>query len=57
MNAEWLLVGVVIGILIGIILWLLISMLRGNREQASVIFERDESGKIIGIHYASTKIA
>jgi len=57
MNTEWLLIGVAIGILIGILLWLLIIMLKGNREQASVIFDRDQSGKIIGIHYVSQRVA
>ena len=47
-------VGAVVGIVIGFILALIIlSYLTSSRQPtyASVIFERDESGRIVAIHY------
>ena len=56
-DAEWLAIGFLIGVLVGIPLgWLLLQSLVQPRQQpqqvrASVVFDRDETGRITAIHY------
>jgi hypothetical protein len=54
-DAEWLAVGFLIGVLVGIPLgWLLLQYAVQPRQQqarASVVFDRDEAGRITAIHY------
>jgi ABC-type antimicrobial peptide transport system permease subunit len=53
-DAEWLAIGFLIGVLVGIPLgWLLLQSLAQPRQQAraSVVFDRDETGRIAAIHY------
>jgi len=44
-------VGLVIGILIGIPIGWLIAQAVAHKEPSSVVFDRDESGRITAIHY------
>jgi hypothetical protein len=53
---EWLLVGLVIGLVIGIpIGWLISQVLSRIQpvQSASVVFDRDEQGRVTAIHYVS----
>jgi ABC-type antimicrobial peptide transport system permease subunit len=57
-DAEWLAIGFLIGVLVGIPLgWLLLQSLvqtgqqPQQRARASVLFDRDEAGRITAIHY------
>jgi hypothetical protein len=56
-DAEWLAIGFLIGVLVGIPLgWLLFQSAVQTRQQpqqarASVVFDRDEAGRITAIHY------
>jgi Na+/glutamate symporter len=57
-EAEWLAVGLVIGVLIGLPLgWMLFQLSQPKQapqqqaKAASVVFDRDEAGRITGIHY------
>jgi uncharacterized membrane-anchored protein YhcB (DUF1043 family) len=53
-DHEWLLVGLVIGLLVGIpIGWLIAQVLMKAQpaQAASVVFDRDEQGRIVAIHY------
>jgi len=59
-ESDWLLVGLLIGVMVGIPLgWILAQYVRPAQAQpahasASVVFERDEKGRITGIHYVPT---
>jgi hypothetical protein len=55
-EAEWLAIGLVVGLLIGIPLgWILFQIFRRTIIEvpypASVIFDRDEQGRVTAIHY------
>jgi ABC-type antimicrobial peptide transport system permease subunit len=53
-EQEWLLVGLVIGLLLGIpIGWLISQVLLSaqHAQPASVVFDRDEQGRVVAIHY------
>jgi hypothetical protein len=54
-DAEWFAIGLVIGVLIGIPLgWIFFQMYSGRfvtQMPASVVFDRDEAGRITAIHY------
>ena len=50
-ESGWLIAGVLIGFLVGLAVGLTLSgWLREG--PASIVFERDESGRILGIYYA-----
>jgi len=50
-EAEWVLVGVIVGLLAGIPIGWLISQVI-SKTTGSVVFDRDEQGRIVAIHYA-----
>jgi hypothetical protein len=51
-DSEGVIVGAIIGIIVGFLLALIIlGYLTKQPTYASVIFERDESGRIVAIHY------
>jgi ABC-type antimicrobial peptide transport system permease subunit len=53
-EQDWLLVGIVIGLLIGIpIGWLISQVLLKIQpmQAASIVFDRDEQGRIVAINY------
>jgi ABC-type antimicrobial peptide transport system permease subunit len=52
-ESDWLIAGVIIGALIGIPLgWILAQALsRPAAQPSSVVFDRDQEGRISGIHY------
>ena len=50
-EVDWLIAGIFIGVLIGIPIGYILLQALKPREQASVIFERDQEGRISGIHY------
>lgn len=54
-EQSWMLSGLVIGLLVGITLGYIISFTLNN-VGGSVLFERDSSGKISGIHYVPQSI-
>ena len=52
-ESGWLVAGVLIGFLVGVAVGRIISdRLVGREGPASVVFERDEKGRILGIYYA-----
>lgn len=51
-ESEWFIAGVVVGVLVGFILGANVFRLR--ESTASVMFERDEQGRITGIYYVPT---
>jgi F0F1-type ATP synthase assembly protein I len=46
-DISWLIIGVLVGISLGYIL----SQIIGKHPQASIVFDRDQQGRITGIHY------
>jgi ABC-type antimicrobial peptide transport system permease subunit len=53
-EQEWLIVGLVIGLLVGIPIGWLISQVLSRIQSvqpASVVFDRDEHGRVTAIHY------
>jgi len=48
---EWIVVGVVLGILIGIPLGALLYRLLSAQGPGTVVFDRDDRGRIVAIHY------
>jgi hypothetical protein len=51
-NSEGVIVGTIIGIIVGFLLALIVlGYLTKQPTYASVIFERDESGRIVAIRY------
>jgi uncharacterized membrane-anchored protein YhcB (DUF1043 family) len=48
---DWLVVGFIIGLLVGIPIGWLAAQLVTRQYPASVVFERDEQGRIVAIHY------
>jgi len=58
-DVEWLAVGLIIGLLVGIPLgWVMAQVARPQpppAQPASVVFERDEKGRVTGIHYVPAK--
>jgi len=61
-ESEWLVAGLLIGVMVGIPLgWILAQYVRPAHAQpaqasASVVFDRDEKGRITGIHYVPTAV-
>jgi hypothetical protein len=50
-DSDWMIVGLIAGIFIGIPLgWILAQML-AKPAPSSVVFDRDQQGRISGIHY------
>ncbi len=51
-ESDWLVAGVLVGVLVGIpIGWLIAQFLKPKEAPASVVFDRDQEGRISGIHY------
>lgn len=54
-DQDWLVVGLLIGLLVGVpVGWLIaqaIAKLQQPQTPASVVFDRDEQGRITAIHY------
>jgi hypothetical protein len=57
-ESGWFIAGVVIGVVVGILVGFALSRYISSAQfqqplYASVVFERDESGRITAIHYVS----
>ena len=51
-DSEWMLIGLIIGVPLGICIgWILSQLLKPQKAQASVVFNRDSEGRITEIHY------
>lgn len=52
-ESDWLLVGLITGIFIGIPLGWILAQITVKPAPSSVVFDRDQEGRISGIHYVS----
>ena len=50
-ESDWLLVGLITGIFIGIPLGWILTQITVKSASSSVVFDRDQEGRINGIHY------
>jgi len=50
-ESEWFIAGVVVGVLVGFVLGVSVLKTFRGESTASVMFERDEQGRITGIYY------
>lgn len=51
-DSDWLIAGLLIGLLVGIPFgWMISQMTFNSNKPQSVTFDRDEDGRITGIHY------
>jgi len=54
-KTEALAIGILVGVLVGIPLGWMIAQVISSAAPASVVFERDSSGRITAIHYARVR--
>ena len=50
-EEKWLLVGLIVGVGVGIPLGFILAQMFMQKVSASVVFDRDAEGRIVGIHY------
>jgi ABC-type antimicrobial peptide transport system permease subunit len=50
-ESDWLLVGLIVGIFVGIPLGWILTQIMAKPAPSSVVFDRDQEGRISGIHY------
>jgi len=50
-ESDWLIAGVIVGIFIGIPLGWILAQIAVKPAPSSVVFDRDQEGRISGIHY------
>jgi len=55
-ESGWFAAGAVLGLIVGIVIGFIIAGAVA-RPQGSVVLERDEKGRIVGIHYLPAKPA
>jgi ABC-type antimicrobial peptide transport system permease subunit len=55
-DSDWLAIGIVIGVLVGIPLGWIIAQAISKPTPSSLIFDRDERGRITAIHYVLTEV-
>jgi uncharacterized membrane-anchored protein YhcB (DUF1043 family) len=53
-DTDWLIAGLIIGLLVGVPLgWIFAQYKRAETQPQSAVFDRDEEGRIVGIHYVA----
>jgi ABC-type antimicrobial peptide transport system permease subunit len=50
-ESDWLLAGLIVGIFVGIPLGWILTQIMVKPAPSSVVFDRDQEGRISGIHY------
>jgi hypothetical protein len=53
-DKDWLIAGLILGVLVGIPLGWILAQAIAKQAPSSVVFERDQQGRISGIHYVPT---